>query len=407
MSVQPNLRQFANRIADDPMDRVPPKMRLKINDPQVLFDVHAHVFNHRDIPDFYLGLRFRLGELKLRLMRIFFETLDHTLLNQLPDYQEMFQQMVLTEADILTRLHDVYREMGYTPISSLLMMDMRGIKGKIKRPFEQQKQDLQQLQLRFQEEVLPFLALDPRQNDRLEADFIEGFDRANQPFFGIKLYPSLGYLPSHPRLMAIFELCEAKGIPITCHCSSARVKTSDEEVHVQGMAVDQGQFTWVDEVRSFHEEEDYRQFFNHPRNWIPVLTAFPNLKLNLAHMAGEDEWKVMMETGSSDWVNTVFALLQKYPNVYADFSYTFYEDDYSARLSELMADDEAFAGKVLFGSDFFLSLLEGQIERKMRRFKNILGAERFHLIAQENPRKFLFGRPGSPTSGGVAMAASA
>lgn len=50
-------------------------------------------------------------------------------------------------------------------------------------------------------------------------------EKSEHKFFGVKIYPSLGYLPSNPQLMEIFGLCEKKRIPVTAHCSGAIVHT--------------------------------------------------------------------------------------------------------------------------------------------------------------------------------------
>ena len=37
-------------------------------------------------------------------------------------------------------------------------------------------------------------------------------------FKDIKIYPPLGYLPTHPNFCEIFEYCSRHNIPITLHC---------------------------------------------------------------------------------------------------------------------------------------------------------------------------------------------
>lgn len=63
-------------------------------------------------------------------------------------------------------------------------------------------------------------------------DFLKDIG-TNKDFHGVKLYPSLGFLPSHPNLIPIYEYCVANNIPITVHAAPATLKTYRTQVLVK------------------------------------------------------------------------------------------------------------------------------------------------------------------------------
>lgn len=384
------LLQAANRISHDPMDRVPEEMKTVLNEGNILFDTHMHAFNHMDIPENYLRFRLEVSPARLKLISRLLRELDRQLLGRMDDFHAILAQLILDEDEIVQGLHDRYRRLKYRPISCLLMMDMRSIKGDTKRTFQEQIQSVRELQKKFPDEILPFLALDPVQNDRMEEDFIEAFTDQERPFFGVKLYPSLGYLPTHPRLAPIFEVCEQKRIPILSHHSSANVRFSGNKVHVVGMERVGDRFQTVNEEKHFPTKESVRKYFNDPFPWFYVLRDFPELKLNIAHFGGEAEWEKLLEEGESDWVENTVKMVNEYSNVYTDFSYTFYNYKFCLRLKEMMKDNPEFTKKILYGSDFCLTLREGDFDTYVAMFRNVLGKKLFSQISQDNPKAYLF-----------------
>jgi len=101
-----------------------------------------------------------------------------------------------------------------------------------------------------------------------------------------------------------------------------------------------------------------------------VLERFPALRLNLGHFGGE------LRT----WVDGAVALIDRYPNVYADLSNSalVYDDRFAAQLQaqlgELFARHPKLKRRVMYGSDWWLSMLDPEAGRAVERFHAVLGA---------------------------------
>lgn len=384
----------SENIANSPYQRITREMLQKLQDAQVFFDVHSHVFNYLDVPDGFLGIRLPLSRRFLaRMENILHKTIgftDNDPLSNLAYFIRFFRNK--TMKDTAEKL------IAYYPSENLvfcaLMMDMEpGIMGKIADPYPLQIDKMLQLRDAFPETILPFFAADPN-NPELPKNFIKAFDD-NLPyrFFGIKIYPSLGYLPSHPVLMDLYKICEEKHIPVTAHCAGATVHTSKKEIkNIPGWHITKdGIFSNEPVNRIFRKKPDYASFFNHPLNWEPVLRTFPGLKLNLAHFGGEDEWKKFSKNQPGNWVADIIRMLEKYHNLYTDFSYTLYNPVYTKSLKVLMDKSETVRSRVLYGSDYYMIVREGHFRTIKTAFFEALGPEYVHLMATENPKKFLFG----------------
>ncbi|MBI5164687.1 MAG: amidohydrolase family protein [Magnetospirillum sp.] len=211
--------------------------------------------------------------------------------------------------------------------------------------------------------VIPFAAIDPRRDDR-EAVFDHAF--ATLGFRGIKLYPPLGYAPSHPFLMeAVYPYCVAHGLPVTAHCSRGGVRHKDLS---------------VDEAAALAA----------PDAWLPVLEAFPTLRLCLAHFGGIEDWRRYDRPDS--WLRTIEAMIAsgRFVNLYTDLSYTsFFLPEIVPRLNALLADP-ALRERVMFGSDFYMAEQANLSERTVpEKLRKAVGETLFVKLADENPQRFL------------------
>ena len=390
------LTAATSSISSNPMDRVPSAMKALINsDKKVLFDVHTHVFNHYDLPDMFLGLRFNINKPMVDLLSLVVGATDLIPFVNLPDVGRLVKRLRSTEEELFDQALKVYQSFGYEPIFNVLMMDMRAIENKKKddlRSFEAQRDALLKLRNKHSDRILPFIALDPEQNENLEEQFIEAFTKHN--FFGVKIYPSLGYWPSHQRLMNIFKICEEKNIPVTTHCSSGKTRSSSQNLHIKGLEVIDGTLVEIarTEFLPDHKADTYRLFFNGPERWEPVLQHFPNLRLNIAHFGGEHEWKCLLKEGNSKWIDTIEQLLQNpnYPNVFTDFSFTFSFKKNNQTLKSWMESKSHIKNQVLNGSDYFLTATERPLKKIIRKYIKQLGHEHIDQIGNVNAKRFLF-----------------
>lgn len=380
-------------ISSNPYDRVSPELKKQLKKKNLFFDVHTHIFNYRDVPDGFLGIRFPFNTRFLKwiehiLHRIFNRT-DSDTLSNLAYFIQFFRNK--TSKDATVKLIDYYPDSAF--IFCPLMMDMEpGIKGVIIDDYKLQIEKMKEVRDEFPHNILPFFAADPN-NPELEENFLKVFASDNSyKFFGLKIYPSLGYLPSHPELMKIFEICEINKIPVTAHCGGATVHASKKEfTEIPGFYFDE-ELGWTQKTTSktFRRKKEYGNFFNHPRNWIPVLEHFPGLKLNLAHFGGDSEWEKYSEGKESTWVHDIIELIYEYPDVYTDFSFTMYSKKLRTALKNLLLSDPIVLSRMLYGSDYYMIVKEGHFRAFKNSFINEMGEEIMKKLAVENPLKFLF-----------------
>lgn len=216
----------------------------------------------------------------------------------------------------------------------------------------------------------PFVAFDPRrQAEAASAGTPErppppgpgssalelvGWAIASGGFLGVKLYPPVGFAPfDNARLQpelpfapgldralgALYGFCEAAEVPILTHSSAS---------NEYGLG-----------LRRLVE----------PARWAPVLERFPKLRLDFGHFGGE----------LRGWVDQAVALIDRYPNVYADLSNSalVYDDAFAGRLqatlAELLAAHPKLKRRLMYGSDWWLSALDPAAARAVDRFRSVLG----------------------------------
>ena len=152
-------------------------------------------------------------------------------------------------------------------------------------------------------------------------------------FAGIKLYPPLGFDPwpddpaEREKVEYLYSYCTKKQIPITTHCSDG------------GFAV-----------------TDMAEEFTNPARWRKVLQEYPELKINFAHMGKQSKKKFILFSQSA-WAKEVIMLIAQFPNAYADFSCTAFDNKYYRELARTIEEYPQIREKVLFGTDFMVNLL--------------------------------------------------
>jgi len=386
-----SLMEKAEHISSDPEDRIPDEMRELIVDNDLFFDVHCHVFNFDTVPDKFLGIR-------IPLRRKFLKWIEHFLHDLIP----------YTEADPLSNIAyfiEIGRSLSICEIAEKLfgyhtdkktifcplMMDMRpGIKGTQNVDYHAQMKDMKELRDQFPDKLLPFVAIDPNNPDAEEI-FLKAFSEEYN-FCGIKIYPSLGYLPSNPRLMAIYEVCQAKKIPVTAHCGAAAVHASSRHLNnIEGFRLDQNNnLVPVKEDRWFPISNSYANYFHTPKNWDPVLHKFPDLKLNLAHFGGDTEWEKFLKGKNNTWASRIMDLMTRYEHLYADFSYNISYHKIHDLLRKKIEDNALIRKRTLYGSDYYMIVVNGHFRSIKIDFITSMGDEIMTQIASVNSKKFLF-----------------
>lgn len=448
MEEQEFFQLASANINDDPQSRLPNAIKEKLSilgttTDQMMFDVHAHCFTIKNVPkdfmnlnwlrgipfsfdivNFILGLKAKIKQWTGNKSESYYNALGRR------RFLENFTKKHGSADGILIHQYNRY---NYTFKNLLnrssphifivqLMMDMeRGITGKPDEAHYEQWKELSELRNKRQHEssIIPFLACDPH-NPNLYEDFLAAFSdierRVNQtgqpfldeafPFFGVKVYPCLGYLPSNPKLMNIFKVCSEKNIPVLTHCGSSTVRFSGDKVTGEYYISDgNGNFHLADykfdlsDTPKSQKAGKITKFFNAPYNWIAVVEKYPKLKLNLAHLGGDSEWDAFREGSANTHIHETLNMIQKYPNVYTDISYAyarkrnldkilemFYSNQYTTEQREINKT------KFMHGSDYYMTDQEKSFVTIVFNLFNAFNTDKTLLdrICIANPIRYLF-----------------
>jgi len=411
-----SFKNSASSISSDPYDRIPANVRDDVLNQsnldsydKIFFDVHAHSFTTKHVPDnFRKILSWVSRNIKNKLTKWLAENFDLPfnsnrsveVMGALVDYYDNFfmDQFISPHLFIVN-----------------LMMDMeRGIPGGVESNYEKQLRELthmmtldhrpdyvgsSQRTFKYNETILPFLAVDPHNPD-IFRQFISAFSPNvnltsnsffdDTLFFGVKIYPTLGYMPYDPTLMKIFEVCAEKKIPVTTHCGGIRTRANK-------FSFELGDFRKPEDnqyvERTLRSKEEFKNWFVYPKHWEPVLNELPDLKLNIAHMADGDDLQLFLKDRRlRNMFHQTMDLLEIYPNVYSDISYSFYDDKVQKLILSMMKTDR-YRSKILYGSDYFLIDLEkGNLGGFIRKLKDTFKRDDalWHELTVTNPVKFLF-----------------
>lgn len=374
-----------------PLRPIPPKIAATLRGSSAMVDVHVHTFNHKDVPNGYLGIRVPMSRKFVSGCANLLKRLGSWFRNKEITGTSYFLRMFKMKDEDLCR-----KLLTYYPPNTVvcpLMMDMRGsVKGKMRTGMQDQLLTMRRLCDQWDGHILPFLGINPLADDvfsRFESWVLPGEKHLDvSPFWGIKLYPCMGYLPSDPDLMAIFAKCEQYGIPIMVHCSAATVKTTKHRIkNIEYYDID-GKLQRI--RRRWFWGKDY-DWFNDPKHWLPVFARYPKLTVCFAHFGGIDQWKRYMAGKDNTWVHRIVWLMGMYPNVYADFSYTLHNRKAVLALKELMDENSRVCERVLYGSDYYMLVREGHMRSIMVAFRTIMGDFNAKSVVFINPRRFLFG----------------
>ena len=371
--------------------RLHPKMADYIKKCNPIFSIHNHVLNHNHVPDGFLGRRMPWLFTHWRLSMLehfvgFFGRFIKQVRGENLKYLRNFIDVFDNETSVQT-FEELLKHEKQPTIYGLLLMDMKmSIEGKMVKTITQQMDDAVAVRNKYPEKVLLFMAIDPNNPDAM-INYRRAFSKEYN-FYGVKIYPSLGYLPSHPILMQIFKECEANDIPVIAHCSSCCMKPWYKKLSLVGKSVVDGQLVDHFQMVEWKTKGDY-ETLNDPKNWLPVLMTYPNLRLNLAHFAGCQWPKFIARESTDNWVNDIIDLMWKYQNVYTDFSYTLWNKDYYPVLQSMCEINFVVANRLLYGTDWYMLLQDANYDEVCEAFKTYMGEKIMNKIARDNPRKFL------------------
>lgn len=241
-------------------------------------------------------------------------------------------------------------------------------------------------------EFFPFLGINPPVHSlsfikELLATYVttDGKGRRKKQFYGIKLYPPLGYDPwpsdelEREKVLCIYEFCNLYDIPIMTHCD------------------DQG-------FRGVPAKEAWK--YTAPSAYKPILARFPTLRIDFAHYG----WQytplqknpltmlssLTSKVPDSPWFYEITDLMLHYPNIYADVSFSGTNPDFYVQFTNYLnsLDEEkrqTILSRSLFGSDFSVNLMKVESYTSYYRMfeQSPLSDDEIHAMVCLNPLRFM------------------
>jgi predicted TIM-barrel fold metal-dependent hydrolase len=249
--------------------------------------------------------------------------------------------------------------------------------------FSEHMAELEEIKRQQGSSVFPFLAVDPRRPGILE--LVRQKVGPRKSFAGVKLYPSLGYLPTHPKLFPIYDYCVKNDAPITVHASRGVIKTWSKTITT---LLPNGKPATV----TFNDTDFTPfDFFGAPDNWKPILKRYKGrLRVNFAHFGGPEELAKYGDANAREtsWTKQIIDLMCEFPkNVYTDMSCTI-SPEILESIAEILDTNEIVRKRMIFGTDYTIELMFLPLDRYCEQVKAALDR---HLDAMmfENPSRFL------------------
>lgn len=215
--------------------------------------------------------------------------------------------------------------------------------------YKKHMHDLEELSKKYPGRVFPFLAVDPRRIGIMK--LIERkVNQGKGVFKGIKIYPPLGYLPTHPNLDPVFDYCTKYDIPITLHCSPGGMNNFRSENYVIS-------WTGNNHLEDFKSLKGNKSiFYTAPEKWLPVVTRWPNLRINFAHFGGGEQ----LELNETKWMNDIIKMIGEHPHVYTDVSYHA-KEKLPEKILEVIDKNECLKNKLMFGTDYIMIMMGNKL----------------------------------------------
>jgi predicted TIM-barrel fold metal-dependent hydrolase len=364
-----------------------------------MYNCHSHIFNSKCAPDRFIGVPIARLMSNNKISFWLVRGLRNIIKNDKDDFFEKYANFLEIGRKKSQELVFEDLRMNYPGSTRFIVltidMDYMGAGDAILN-FRSQIHEVINIKRKYPNIFFPFLGIDPRRSDENNLlDFLK-LHIEKLGFYGIKLYPGLGFYPFDPRLSKIYEYAENNHLPIIVHCTKrgiyyrGRNFTSEQlkPKNIDGEYLDAYDFTDQRHLKN----SEFKNKFTDPSNYELVLKKFPALKICFAHLGGNDEIKEYLKKASTDnWYFKVKNLMKDYQNVYTDISYTLYDHEVFDTLKNDIKDN-SIRNKILFGTDFFMTIREKPESILVRDFRQIITEQDFDLISQQNPRQFLKSR---------------
>jgi len=305
---------------------------------------------------------------------------------------------------------------AYTPlgpdvrfVALTLNMDHMDVRSSHHARIEDQLAEVERVRAHYPDVFLPFVCVDPRHlgGAALREWVREKIER--RAFVGIKMYPAMGFFPFDTRLDELYAWAAENAVPVMTHCTRVGTFYTGRMSEVLTDLTPAGLNPGAPEMTSIHERiARFREspltwngtkfgcnIFLHPENYRPVLRMYPALKICFAHFGGDDEMlnepKKVRDQGMdpTNWHDLVKKIMAEplWPHVYTDISYTLFNDKVYDQLRTLI--DGPSGGRILYGTDFFMTVREDQEAVLLQRCIDLLTMDRFRKIGAENTTAYL------------------
>ena len=375
-------------------------------------NVHTHLFNAQYTPDNFIGLivSFLSRQLTWAFKRRWTAKILIGILRLFGERSRIGKYVAFLMVGIKESQHKIFNDLryneGYPPGTRFVVLPLNfehmGA-GKVTVPYTQQLNDLIRVKATVGESLLPFVYIDPRMGTAEEnRDFVKKYIEL-KGFAGIKLYPSLGYYPFDPCLELVYQYAADNGIPIMTHCSSTGIFYNDRN-HIPDHFTSPDSFNRQEKDYFTKEDRSYQyqyppdgvrkskylaKFTDHflePVNYTDALEQFPNLKICFAHFGLDNDQH--HPANKLPWHEQIVELMRKYDNVFADISYSLHYKKDRERFVTYMKD-ERISKRILYGTDFFMTLQEVKCERELLERTRKSFGEDFYKIARDNMPAYL------------------
>jgi len=203
-------------------------------------------------------------------------------------------------------------------------------------------------------ELFPFIAVDPRRPGMVETITSGSFFAGSIHFYGVKLYPRMGYHPQCKPMDAVYKYCNENKLPIIFHCGKGGFPPSTK---------------WK-----------YSDFGN-PINFEPIVKKYPNLKIDFAHMGSTDP--------TFEWADTIVRLVNENENVFSDLScYT--DADELVPMRTYWDNNPKLKTRLMFGTDFDVMYFTDRITMQSyyNGFKSTFNPDELKALMHDNPLRF-------------------
>jgi len=361
-----------------------------------LINSHTHVFNIKCAPERFLGFP-AVKALSNYTISFYLIKLLRGVISSEKDFIEKYANFLAIGKEksqelVFEKLKSYYSE-GTRFVALTIDMDFMGA-GEAVLNYPTQLSQVIDIKKKYPDTFFPFLSVDPRRGD---AKRLLSFVRDNiekNGFSGVKMYPPLGFFPFDPALNEVYKYLQDTQTPIITHCTKGGIYLRNKNytsAQLQPANLNPSPLKEYNYTGSRNMKNGkFKNYFTDPDNYLEVLAVYPDLKLCFAHYGGSDEIIAFKKGEKNTWYEKIKIMLsnERYKNLYTDVSYTLAEK----KIFDMLRNDiqnPQLRNKIMFATDFFMTIMENNEDVLVNNFRNALSAEDFEHIALHNPIRFL------------------